>query len=481
MSSQRRRRAALSLLVVPILGAGWMAGAPAVSAQTSPDRHVVEPGVGAIGAEAPTPSNVASAVRFRSSIGLRSDRPYITSLFNDRLRGGGEVLDYGTVLTPGEEADVLARQRVDRYVSLGSDSPFSHYLEAHSSDFAGEWIDQQAGGVVHVLFTSNVAQHRRELIALFPWPSSLLSVGGGTASWGSLTSAVAALAHTQTRLAAEGIALVEVAPDAEHNRLDVGLEQVTPGAADAIEAVAMGIPVALTQVARPSAVGTQDPLYPPMRGGLGMYEDNADGTATACTTGFVLNGPTNQWGGDNYVTTAGHCGPVGTVWFQGSASAQNGVAVGQSIIVQNGQNNNDLAVIPLPNGVATNSVAISDYSCGLLCTGVNVRLISSQDTGNGTVGTVTCMSGAWSGGEMCGTIRSVNVCAQAQGGPLLCNLNTANYVAVHGDSGGSVYQPQTNGTSIAQGSATLSDLTSTTWYEEITPSLAAAHCGCSVF
>lgn len=413
-------------------------------------------------------------------MGLRADPSYVTLLFNERLQGGGEILDYGTVLTPSEEVDILGRQQVDRYVSVGGDSPFSHYLQMHAPDFAGEWIDQRAGGVVHILFTSNVVRHQRDLVALFSWSSRLLSVSGAAVSWTSLTHGVAALARAQPSLAAGGVALVQVAPDVQNNRLDVGLAQVTPEAANAIEAVANGLPIALSQVVAPSAIGTQDPLYPPMRGGLGIYEDNADGTATACTTGFVLNGPANVWNSNNYVTTAGHCAPLGALWFQGNASGQNGVAVGQSTIVQNGQSNNDLAVIPLPNGVSTNSVAISDYSCGLLCTGVNVRIISSQDYGNGTVGTISCMSGAWSGGEMCGTIQSVNVCAQAQGGPLLCNLNTANYVAVHGDSGGAVYQPQTNGTSIAQGSATLSDLKKTTWYEEITPSLAAAGCGCSV-
>ncbi len=69
-----------------------------------------------------------------------------------------------------------------------------------------------------------------------------------------------------------------------------------------------------------------------------------------------------------------------------------------------------------------------------------------------TVGEVTCLSLSNEGNEFCGNVTATDQCVDyAAQNTTVCNQVFSPLTVTEGDSGSPAYQPQTSGTSLAQG------------------------------
>jgi hypothetical protein len=96
----------------------------------------------------------ADAVRIRTSFGLRADEAWIRQVAADPNSWRG-TSTYGTALTPAEYAELQARQTSAEAVIETVES----YGRTVPLEWAGLFIDHQAGGVVAVQFTGHLEEH----------------------------------------------------------------------------------------------------------------------------------------------------------------------------------------------------------------------------------------------------------------------------------------------------------------------------------
>lgn len=110
----------------------------------------------------PTAEELASALRFRTTFGLRADDAWIRSVFRDPASDKG--LTFGVPLMTDEIAAVTAAQVAANAVS----DIVAAYGAAVPEDWAGMNVDQRTGGTVVARFKANVAAHRDALLAWLP-------------------------------------------------------------------------------------------------------------------------------------------------------------------------------------------------------------------------------------------------------------------------------------------------------------------------
>lgn len=96
---------------------------------------------------------LADAIRFRSSVGLRADQGWILAVAADPASRPGKIA-YGTPLTPAEKAELDARAANATELS----GEIERYGAAHPAEWAGAFIDRQSGVFV-ALFTGALGEH----------------------------------------------------------------------------------------------------------------------------------------------------------------------------------------------------------------------------------------------------------------------------------------------------------------------------------
>ncbi len=100
----------------------------------------------------------ATAVRIRTSYGLRSDLDFIGRVALDPTA----TTEFGTPLLPRETQELWDRStRADAVIPVVQD-----YAAANRAVFGGVWIDQSLGGVVTVSFTDDLRRHQTALAEL---------------------------------------------------------------------------------------------------------------------------------------------------------------------------------------------------------------------------------------------------------------------------------------------------------------------------
>jgi hypothetical protein len=427
------------------------------------------------GAIAVDPGN--AELGFRSSMGLPADPSYVRALHQEYIaRVPGVLYAYGGIFTAAEYKTLAFRQHLTEFVSpqpayapgiahATRTDAFYRYILANSGSYGGLYIDQKAGGIVTVLFTSDVNRNRRDLEKIFPF-SGHLRVLKAAHTYASLLATTHQIAADVDTLRAQGVKLSTWGPDVQANMVRVGLSTLSPSSEALLRRLYPAVPLEFTTAPVAKITGTQDELSPPMKGGLGIWETESD---AGCTASFPLVGPAWPGGaGNTYWSTAGHCGPPDDLWNQGPQppNIQAGHTIGNAFYDTFGsewsngsQTENDAAAIADNTTDMTKDIVLSDYSCGFLCTGVNERVLHGMEQ-IPQPGESTCMSGAYSGGEHCSTIISIDNCItysglQKEGFPndtaQICNVAFANLNSTFGDSGSPVYQPETTGTSMAQG------------------------------
>jgi hypothetical protein len=101
---------------------------------------------------------IAYATRFRKDFGLRSDAGFVKGLAKDPRA----VEAYGILMLPAEQYDLDHRVGGDELDKVDA------YARANADAFAGLYIDQEAGGVVVVLFTGDLTHHLAAVPSLVP-------------------------------------------------------------------------------------------------------------------------------------------------------------------------------------------------------------------------------------------------------------------------------------------------------------------------
>jgi hypothetical protein len=132
--------------LVLLVGACAPASAPS-EARPSPTTSV-EP------TPSPDPSFealVAEGIRLRTFLGLRADEEWVRAVSADP----GAKTEFGIPLTIAEEAELGARASSRQEIQ----PLLEKYAAEHPDEYAGLMIDQDAGGILVILFTDHIEEH----------------------------------------------------------------------------------------------------------------------------------------------------------------------------------------------------------------------------------------------------------------------------------------------------------------------------------
>src|SRR5262245_54491332 len=207
------------LFLTAVLGSGCAPG-PNVGGSASPADSLAS-------AQASLSlDQLAEARRFRTDFGLRSDDAWILGVASDPA---SDLASYGVPLTNDEVAELDRRIRnVDgiRAIVIG-------YGEDHPNDWAGAYIDHEAGGVLVAQFARNADLHRLALLAQI-CPKAHLEIRPVRWSLDELESFGARLPSEEGWFASVPAVLTGFGPNVVLNRVEIQVSSANPAAADLI-------------------------------------------------------------------------------------------------------------------------------------------------------------------------------------------------------------------------------------------------------
>jgi hypothetical protein len=143
----------VGLLCAAAVACGDSGGVPATPTGAVPE-HTAQPGR-PIFAE-PIPDEIAEAMRFRETMGLRADRAFVEAVARDPRATVGYV---HVPLLPAEERELERRQQMADAILPDVQA----YVAVHADEFAGLYLDQRRGGALVTLWTANAGVHEAEL------------------------------------------------------------------------------------------------------------------------------------------------------------------------------------------------------------------------------------------------------------------------------------------------------------------------------
>jgi hypothetical protein len=166
------------------------------------------------------------AIRVRENFGLPSDPEYVAAVAANPT---ARIDLIGIPLLPSEAAEMRRR------MSLEDHGLIDAYTAKHRDEFGGLFIDQPGGGVLVVLFTDRVDEHRAaiERLAL---PGARVRVDRAAFTEDELNDAQTALNPGRSIWAEQGIGFVSSWVDISENRVGVTVKSANPDAAAIIEA-----------------------------------------------------------------------------------------------------------------------------------------------------------------------------------------------------------------------------------------------------
>ena len=140
-----------TLLPVAI-GLALLVGACAPAA--APSEAPASPTTSSQPTPSPDPSFealVAEGIRLRTFLGLRADEEWVRAVSADP----GAKTEFGIPLTIAEEAELGARASSRQEIQ----PLLEQYAAEHPDEYAGLMIDQDAGGILVILFTDHLEEH----------------------------------------------------------------------------------------------------------------------------------------------------------------------------------------------------------------------------------------------------------------------------------------------------------------------------------
>lgn len=176
------------------------------------------------------PAVLEESVRFRTTFGLRADEEWVRTVAADPTSAEGEST-FGVPLLPTEVTELL--DRVARSADVAA--IVEQYGATVPDDWAGMYIDQQAGGTIVARFKANVADHERALRALLP-VGSKIDVQRAAWTERELRAFMAQVEAERDWFTTIGTSLMTVEIAAFDNVVDVRFDGHDPGTAQTIEA-----------------------------------------------------------------------------------------------------------------------------------------------------------------------------------------------------------------------------------------------------
>ena len=370
---------------------------------------------------------LAEQQRYRAELGLPATAEVVRDLNSQwaagALPGAGTE---GAVFTAQEQQEMDERDEAGHEIASAARGYFKGDL---SSTFGGVYIDNATGKTV-VLVTRDAAKHLAALRGRVSH-ADRLSVAPVRYALADLDRVAAELTAKMSALLSAGASITSLGANEQDNVVDVNLERNTPDTRAVVSGALASPDRAMLRfweapAAQPNGVDALN--APPLKGGQRISQPLSGTTFTVCTSGFIAYERVRTdaliYITNYYMVTSGHCNKNSNPWSQYFA---------YPIGVQDRNRY-------VTNGVDAMRIPInpSDKSQLVAITATNDRFIlyrqaSSADVLNERV----CMSGATTGGEVCGVLLSRGITVN-QEGRVLTNVRVASYPNQGGDSGGSV-------------------------------------------
>lgn len=338
-------------------------------------------------------ASVAADQKLRSELGFTTDATFIQSL-HDRKRQGRDVHDslVGVPLSDAEHRELLIRDelgRVDAATTRG-------FFQARDG-FSGLFIDNGAGGRLHVLTTSDASTVETALRPRLRHPDRLV-VSQVRWTYADLEATQKAVEAKLRELDARGIAISAITVDEKSNAVQVGLVADTAAHRRAVvDATSPRTP--LTFAAQPRLVlaggNVQNSL--PFRGGQSIRPSTKAVPGYDCSIGFVGYQQVSLTTRESAVITGGHCGVSGQPWYQ--YHEYIGISTVNAWPKSGGTTTADAMRIPIGYG-ASNDVLGANYAV--------FNISGSEGQYGGSVGQTVCNNGA-SSYRVCGVLQQNNV------------------------------------------------------------------------
>lgn len=450
---------------------GALAVAFALAASSTTASAVTTPKTAAPSALTALPT-LSEQQRYRAELGLPASAQVVTDL--NKRWSGGSLPDAGTegaVFTADEQHELDAREGAAREIGAAARSYFTGDLE---TAFGGMFIDHTAGKTA-VLVTRDAAKHLAALRQRID-NDDRLSVRTSKFSLAQLDDIVAVLTANANRLAAADAAFTTAGVTENENVVDVALLADSPTARQQVLNLlnpADRAAVRFGPGAPVETIGVDGLNAPPLKGGQRISRSTADPTLISiCTTAFNgykrVRTDAAIYVTNYYLVTAGHCASTSAdmqrAWVQGrlgGATYPIGVPDRNDIFSVGGV---DAMRFPISSADQSQKVAISATQ--------DRHIYSRQSSSADLVNERVCMSGATTGGELCGTLLAKNVTVN-QAGRTFTNIRVVSFDAKGGDSGGSVlYNSEARGIVQARGPYPYSTSPSRMFYGHIQPALS---------
>lgn len=269
---------------------------------------------GAAGVE-PTLEDISDAIRFREPFGLRTDPGFLsrTSELTNH--------DWGVPLTESEAAEIARRADLPRRLTDPLSWAYTH------PDFAGAYMDHDAGGLVVIQFkAADISRLTTAVVARAP-AGSPIDVRSAARSRADLEAVRAQIYADADWFKASGLELISTAIAPTRNALRVGIRGATETASELLgERYGPAVYVIDDDYSVLDAC-TVDACWP-QKGGIKVFPRAAP--AKICTSGFgVRFGSPVQYG----LLTAGHCiklGGAGTYAHSNAAAQSIGTPTGHT-------------------------------------------------------------------------------------------------------------------------------------------------------
>jgi hypothetical protein len=403
-------------------------------------------------------ASVGEAVRFRESVGFRSDRDFVAGTFDDP---DYSPEDWSVPLSRGEAADLERRVEIQRSVRE------AHAFAREQPEYAGVYLDQQNHGRPVFLFTGKVDTLEAQVARLLP-DGTEFTVRRVSRSWSELGATKAAIMDDRKSLAADGIDVTLVGRKARSNDVVVGVMELTDAARRRL--ARFGDEVTVVE----QTPGLVDACYiydcAPMKSGLRIVAQDT----SFCTAGYLAN-RTDTNPDQRVIVTAGHC-----IALSGPPNPQEWRHHGETIGDEYNQlhtwvedANADVGMIKLTElrpSVWDQIFYMAGPPAGIGGLGGYYAIQQEED--------LVCRVGAGQGGRRCGVILRVDDSARScehewTNCRWIDHINVADFDSEGGDSGGPVYLKDDSspnfiilyGTHVHSGLD--SDPDSNSWFSEI--------------
>jgi hypothetical protein len=372
---------------------------------------------------------LAEQQRYRAELGLPASTEVVKDLNAAWSAGelpGGQA--EGAVFTAREEQELDVREDAGHEIAAAARAYFRGDLR---SAFGGVYIDHDSGDTV-VLVTRDAARHLAALRSRVTHADRLRTAPVRYAL-ADLDRVAAELTARLGSLHAAAADVTSLGANERTNVVDVNLGADTPAARSAVLAALRPADRAMVRfweapAMRPTGVDALN--APPLKGGQRITQPATQvGLVNICTSGFIAYERVRTdaliYVTNYFMVTSGHCNRNSNPWSQYQT-----YPIGTPDRNRYVNNGIDAMRIPINAADSSQKVAITTTNDRL----IYYRQASSADVLNERV----CMSGATTGGEVCGVLLSRGITVTSEG-RTLTNVRVASYTPNQGgDSGGSV-------------------------------------------